>query len=197
MTTKGLALTLLALSACHKASAPPVASGTAVAGVPGQAGPLSLEVPRDAVAETPASPMRLGQWKLPRAAGDGEDAQLLVFFFGAGQGGTPAVNLQRWCAQFTDEGGAAACQQSQPLTSAAHGLTVTRVAYRGRYKAMDMLTNQDVDKPNQELLAAIVESPKGMYFIKLLGPEATVAAQHAFFEQRLLPSLALRPDATP
>ena len=187
---------MLLLPACHKPQGP-VAQGTAVPGVTGEAGPLSLEVPKDAVKEKPASEMRLGQWKLPRAPGDTDDAQLLIFFFGAGQGGTPQVNLQRWCAQFTDEQGAPACQQSQPAASAPHGLTVTSAAYRGRYKAMDMLTQQDVDKPKQELLAAVVETPKGMFFIKLLGPEATVAAQHAFFEQRLLPSLALRPDATP
>jgi hypothetical protein len=46
-------------------------------------------------------------------------------------------------------------------------------------------TDEIVDKPDQALLAAIVMSPHGPYFFKLLGPKATVDAQAATFRAAL------------
>ena len=49
----------------------------------------------DAGACDPNKPMRKAQYTLPRAEGDGEDATLIVHYFG-GQGGSREVNLERW-----------------------------------------------------------------------------------------------------
>ncbi len=45
--------------------------------------------------ETPASEMRVGQFVLPRSNPEGEDAELVVYFFG-GSGGSIEANLARW-----------------------------------------------------------------------------------------------------
>ncbi|MBO0697548.1 MAG: hypothetical protein J2P46_04075, partial [Zavarzinella sp.] len=49
--------------------------------------------------EPPANEMRLAQFKLPKADGDPEDAQLIIYKF-AGGSGTAEQNLQRQRAKF-------------------------------------------------------------------------------------------------
>src|SRR4051812_28181603 len=49
--------------------------------------------------EPAANAMRLAQFKLPKAEGDDEDAQLIIYPFPGGSG-TPEQNLQRQLAKF-------------------------------------------------------------------------------------------------
>ena len=43
--------------------------------------------------------MRVAQYKLPKVEGDKEDASLVLYYFGATQGGTAQANIDRWIAQ--------------------------------------------------------------------------------------------------
>ncbi len=43
--------------------------------------------------------MRFAEFTLPRAAGDFEDAQLVIYFFGKGAGGNVEDNIDRWLSQ--------------------------------------------------------------------------------------------------
>jgi hypothetical protein len=201
--TMALACLLLSTSGCKKdepvvavtaatATTPAAPKGVPMQTTPATAGALHFAAPQDAVSETPSSQMRAGQWRIPKREGDTEDASLIVFFFGAGQGGSAAQNVQRWCAQFTDEKGAPVCQQSEPKAEQVNGLNVTRVVYKGRYQAQDMLSGQPIDKPGQELLAAVVESPSGNFFVKLQGSQKTVSAYEAYFDGQLVPSLSVK-----
>ena len=45
-----------------------------------------------------ASSMRVAQYSLPRADGDAEDAELVLYYFGGGGGGVDA-NIERWLGQ--------------------------------------------------------------------------------------------------
>src|SRR5207247_11454039 len=47
-----------------------------------------------------SSEVRAAQWRLPRATGDAEDGEAILFFFGAGKGGGAAENLARWYGQY-------------------------------------------------------------------------------------------------
>src|SRR5215510_5307663 len=83
---------------------PPVsqASGSAVPAAPppgsGEGGTsVRWKAPAGWIAETPSSPMRKAQYRVPGPGGDGECA---VFYFGPGQGGDPMANAQRWAGQF-------------------------------------------------------------------------------------------------
>jgi hypothetical protein len=63
---------------------------------------------------------------------------------------------------------------------------MTVVSVSGHYHAAAMPGSDEiVDKADQALLAAIVMSPHGPYFFKLLGPKATVDAQAAAFRAAL------------
>jgi len=47
----------------------------------------------------PASSMRVAEFIVPKASGDSEDADVIIYYF-AGGGGSVEANLQRWTSQF-------------------------------------------------------------------------------------------------
>jgi hypothetical protein len=78
----------LICSACGKNSV-----ATAPGNKTGQAaGELRYNVPEGWQAEKPNSNMRVAQYKLPKAEGDSADAELVLYYFGQGQGGSAPVS---------------------------------------------------------------------------------------------------------
>src|SRR6185436_3558301 len=69
---------------------------------------LKFTVPTGWVEEPRSSSMRVAQYKLPKAAADTEDASLVVYYFGQGQGGSTAANVERWVGQLKQTDGNAA-----------------------------------------------------------------------------------------
>jgi hypothetical protein len=141
--------------------------------------------------EPPTSTMRLLQYRVAGAGGAGS-ATFVVYYFGAGQGGSNAANIERWQSQFTTADGGPV----EPVitTSKAGDVPVTLVELRGSY-ARSLGMGQGVDaQPDQTLLAAIVETPKGNLFAQLHGPTATVAPARGDFEAFLV---GLKPVARP
>src|SRR6266545_2376931 len=63
------------------------------------AGEFRFKVPAGWTVETPTYEMRVAQYKLPKADGDSEDALLVVYYFGQGQGGSAQANIDRWLNQ--------------------------------------------------------------------------------------------------
>src|SRR5262249_45098945 len=73
----------------------------------------------------PTSSMRKAQYRIPKAAGDAEDGECAVFYFGAGQGGDVKANVDRWAGQFVD---AAGKTPSPTITeTTAGGMKVSKV----------------------------------------------------------------------
>ena len=60
-------------------------------------GQLVWTVPDSWTSEPPANAMRRAQYRVP---GPGGDAELVVFYFGPGEGGDPRANAERWAGQF-------------------------------------------------------------------------------------------------
>lgn len=136
---------------------------------------LRFKVPEAWVSEQPSSSMRVGQYKLPRAEGDTEDASLVLYYFGQGQGGSVQANIDRWLGQMQQADGSDSRDKAKTENLTVNGLKVTTVDVTGRYTAeMSPGNGTFADKPNYRLRAAIVETPKGAYFAKLVGPEKTV-----------------------
>src|SRR5436189_1548361 len=86
---------------------------------------LKFKTPVGWVEEKPSSNMRVGQFKLPKAADDTEDALLVVYYFGQGQGGGTAANIERWVGQMKQPEGTATKPSEETLT--VNGLKVTSV----------------------------------------------------------------------
>ncbi|MGB9233905.1 MAG: hypothetical protein WCC04_05790 [Terriglobales bacterium] len=131
-----------------------------------------------------ARPMRAATYTIAPAAGDTASAECVVYFFGAGQGGSVQANLDRWKGQMVAPGGNPSDAKIAKRT--IHGLAVTTIDASGDYTGMGgpMASSKSVQS-NYRLLGAIVEGPGGNVFIKFTGPAKTIAASQAAFEQLL------------
>ena len=139
-------------------------------------GDLHFKAPDGWVTEKASSSMRVAQYKLPKAEGDNDDASLVVYYFGAAQGGTPQANIDRWIAQMQQPDGSSSKDKAKTETTTVNGLKVTTVDVGGTYTAeMAPGSGSFHNDTNYRLRAAVVETPKGYYFIKLAGPSKTVA----------------------
>jgi hypothetical protein len=125
------------------------------------------------------SGMRKATYAVPKAAGDAEDGELAVFYFGPNMGGSIDANAERWIKQFSDVDP----KQIKRDQRSANGLLQHTIEIpKGTY-ASGMPGAPATPKSGYALLGAIVETPVGNYFFKLTGPLKTVAgAREAFFK---------------
>ena len=143
---------------------------------------LKFTVPAGWVEEERTSSMRVAQYRLPKATGDAEDASLVLYYFGQGQGGSTAANIERWVNQIQQADGSASKGKAKEENLEANGLKVTTVDVSGTYVAETAPGSGNFhNKPGYRLRAAVVETPKGSYFVKLVGPEKTVAQWNESF----------------
>jgi len=173
-------LTLM-LNGCSKNSAsvqsqsPGTANANKSESAVNSGGQLVTKVPSGWVSEKPSSDMRLAQFKLPKAGNDSEDALLVVYFFGKGQGGTPEANIDRWVAQVKQPDGSDSKDKAKVGKLTVNGLQVNTVDVSGNYSGgMSADSAPHDSKSIYRLRGAIVETPGGSYFVKLTGPENTV-----------------------
>ena len=139
-----------------------------------QKGELKFRVPPGWVEEERTSSMRVAQYRLPKAEGDTEDASLVLYYFGQGQGGSTAANIERWVGQMKQTDGSAA-KGGKMINTETAGLKMTTLDVSGTYVAETAPGSGTFhNKPAYRLLAAVVETPNGSYFVKLVGPEKTV-----------------------
>ncbi|HEX5966464.1 MAG TPA: hypothetical protein VFY51_11060 [Pyrinomonadaceae bacterium] len=133
---------------------------------------LRYKVPAGWVEEERSSSMRVAQFKLPRTEPDTEDASLVLYYFGKDQGGSAAANVERWASQIQAPDGSKA-RTGETLT--ASGLKITTVDGEGTYVAETAPgSGEFLKKPKYRLSAAIIETPNGSYYVKLIGPQSTV-----------------------
>jgi hypothetical protein len=153
---------------------------------------LKFDMPQGWVSKAPASSMRVAEFSLPKAAGDAEDASLAVFYFG-GQGGTVQANLDRWIGQMTQPDGRASRDVARTTRLSPRGLPITLVDLSGTYVAeVSPGSTERFNKPGFRLRAAVIETKEGPYFVKLTGPEKTVARWDDAF-MTFLKSLRVEP----
>jgi hypothetical protein len=140
-------------------------------------------VPAQWQAQQPESSMRLAQFAVPAAdAGEGDGAEMVVYYFGPTQGGSLEANVERWQSQFTGpDGGRVEPEITELTTPQGGGFEATLVSLRGSYARGVGMGPADDALPNRMLLAGIVETPEGKLYPQLHGPAALVAAQRPAF----------------
>jgi hypothetical protein len=137
-------------------------------------------VPAGWTPRAPSSTMRLAEYTVAPKGGAGA-AEVVVYFFGRGQGGSVEANVERWRGQFSEPDGGAVPERITRDTSA--GFPITFADFRGTYRRGMGAGSADSVRGGQELLAAIAETPRGTLFVQLFGPIARVSAeQPAFLE---------------
>jgi hypothetical protein len=151
------------------------ASGAAV-----ELGGLKADAPKDWKESPASSAMRIKQFTVPGKAGD---AEVVIFFFGQGQGGSVEDNLARWKQQFQPPAGKTIEQTSKTETIKGAGASSTLLDISGTYmfKARPMDPGPGEPRANYRMLAAVLGTPKGNYFIRMVGPDKTVTAAKKSF----------------
>jgi hypothetical protein len=153
-------------------------------------GPFSLAPPADWTTKPTTSNMRAGDFLLPGKPG--AEAELIVYYFGSQGAGTVEDNVNRWVDQFQQPDGKPSRDVAKIEKTKFGGQGATYVSLTGRYVNQGMPGGGDpVDKPDQALLAAIVDSPQGPYYFKLVGAKTTVDANAKAFRS-MLESLSVR-----
>ena len=143
---------------------------------------LTYTAPAGWKAVTTSSSMRVAQFTVPRASGDTQDAELVVYYFG-GSGGTVDANIDRWVGQMQQSDGRPSSAAMKRQSRTVNGMKVTLVDVSGTYVAeVTPGSPQRHNSPNFHLRAAVIETTNGPYFIKLTGPAKTVAAAEKPFE---------------
>ncbi len=142
---------------------------------------LRFDAPVDWIQVETSSPLRVAQFGLPRVAGDTEDAELTVYYFG-GEGGTVQANLERWTNQMLQPDGRPSSEVATTTSFQVAGLTITLLDVPGIYAAeVAPGSRMRYYKRGFRLKAAVVDTPSGPYFFKLTGPGRTVANwEHGF-----------------
>ena len=141
---------------------------------------LKFDAPTGWVSKTPSSSMRLADFTLPKVANDPEDGTLTVYYFG-NQGGSVQANIDRWIGQLTQPDGRASKDVAKTTTlESKSGLKITLLDVSGTYVAeVTPGSAERFNKPGFRQLAAVVDTPNGPHFVKVVGPLATVAKWEA------------------
>jgi len=172
---------LLATLAAAPAAAGPHGSGS----MPTGAGP-SLPAPAAGwVAVPDPQPPRRASYVLPRERGDTRDAELVVFFFGEGNGGSAEANVARWKTLFEPPAGRSIDDVTSVKTREQGKQRVTIVDISGTYLYRARPVDSSIEperRPGHRMIAAAVEGPAGPYFVRLVGPARTVARHQKAFD---------------
>jgi hypothetical protein len=146
------------------------------------AGGLSFAAPPAWKSRPAAGTMRVAEFVIPKVAGDAEDAELIVYFFGISAGSVDA-NIDRWIGQMQQPDGSASRDKARREAQTINGLKVAMVDVAGTFVAeVRPGATEHYNKPGFRLRAAVVETPRGPYYIKMTGPAKTVAAADADFK---------------
>lgn len=135
---------------------------------------LTLNLPKTWKVSPNSSTMRLATYEIPKAENDPEPGELTVFNF-AGGGGGVAENLTRWIGQFSSEGRTATVKKGK---AGENNYYITDIAGTFQKPKGPPVLRQTEPAEGYRMLGVIIElEGKGIYYLKLTGPDATVKAQ--------------------
>ncbi|HVX09677.1 MAG TPA: hypothetical protein VHC22_00610 [Pirellulales bacterium] len=155
-------------------------------------GQFELGVPEGWVSKRPKVNIIEYEFEVPASKGDDKPARATVM----GAGGTVDENLSRWYGQFRQPDDSDTKKAAKVEKKDIAGQHVTVVDISGTYldkPAGPFAGGAAIDRENYRMLAAIIETNKkgtktGNYFIKLIGPNQTIADNKQAFD-RMIDSL--------
>jgi len=131
--------------------------------------------------ETPSNNMRMAQFKIPKAEGDKDDAELAVFAFPGGSGSVKD-NLARQLVKFIEEGRK---EKVDKLTVGGIEATYQDVSGTYKKKAFPMAEKFTPTEGYRQLYVVFEAKDGKQYYLTLLGPTKTVEAEKKGFEEFL------------
>lgn len=163
---------------------PPVGGNPHAGGMPGGmpgavpaaagAGPAAdhFKPPEGWQSETPSSNMRLLQYRLPRADGENQDAEVAVF---TRIMGSAKENIDRWRGQFSEvvQGKDKVETLTEGVKGTVHFLDISG-KFGGGMSPMAGAHGAGGAPTETRMIAAVVEHPSGPFYVKVSGPPATM-----------------------
>lgn len=168
------------LAACALTLAASAGNAEEPAAKPLKVGPLSFTVAAPwKVSDTP-KPMSQGTIDLPGKEG-APGLSASFYHFGAGQGGDLQGNIQRWKGMFEASPEARTVKEEMDFGKAK----ATLVSITGTYVG-SRFTPEKEPRAGYTLLAAVLPTDDGDIYVRLVGPDAGVAAAKEEFKKLLL-----------
>jgi hypothetical protein len=133
---------------------------------------IKLNVPKSWKQEEASNALRLAQFRIPAAEGDAEPAELAI---SPPIGGTAKANIERWISQFDSSGRTVKMTKG---TSSQGDYVFVELS--GTYKKPDgpPVLGRTKSMPGYRMHGVILTvKGSGNLFLKLTGPDKTVAAQ--------------------
>jgi hypothetical protein len=131
-------------------------------------GNLLANVPDSWMGIRPTSSMRLMEFRLGLVT---DDATLAIF---KNIGGSIDDNLERWSSQF---GYLLSDSEVNIRAENINGMQVSIISIIGTYTNRMAFSKPTQPKPNYRLLGAIADTPDGLYYFKLTGPNTVITGK--------------------
>lgn len=140
---------------------------------------FTFEYSKPWIRQQVTSSMRAGQLTYDHEDENLKDVDVVIYFFGQGQGGGIQANIDRWIGQF--EG----TPESKTEEREMGDRKVTFLEATGTYMESmgGPFSGNKTAKPDYMMLAAILPSPQGAVFLKLTGPKDSVKAMQEAFDK--------------
>jgi hypothetical protein len=147
---------------------------------------LQSRAPADWKEAETSGQFRAYQFQVPRADGDKADADVIVFFFGTGSGGSVAQNIPRWKGQFNPPEGKTIDDVSKLERFKVGDVDVAYFDVTGTYKfkarPFDPNAREEL-RPDYRMIMVYFGTKKGPYFIRFIGPAKTVTQHKKGFDE--------------
>lgn len=155
-------------------------------GAPVKLDGLESRVPADWQEEPPTNRTRLKQFRLSPIGDDKDNIEVVIFYFGEGQGGSVEDNVKRWKGFFVPPEGKKIDDVAKVEKIKVGDVPVTYLDIHGTYsfKFPPFDPNAKTTlRPNYRMLGVVFESKKGPYFIRMVGPADSVAHYKRGFDE--------------
>lgn len=137
---------------------------------------VTLRAPQNWERQQPEQATRAAEFQVP-AEGGGEEATLIVYYFGPEGAGTAEDNIQRWIGQFEQPDGSPSDEVAQTEQRTFAGMSAHTVSLSGTYVAQAVPgEGEPMNEEGWALRGVVLETESGPYYFKLVGPEETVQA---------------------
>jgi hypothetical protein len=143
-------------------------------------GKISLAAPADWKKQQPSVRIIEAEFAIPAVDGDKNDGRLTIM----AAGGSVEANIDRWVGQFSQPDGKSTKDQTKTEKITVDGQEVHLVDISGTYKDQRGPFAPAQTYENYRMVAAIVSTKDaGRYFLKLYGPQKTIAANEEAFRK--------------
>ena len=148
-----------------------------------EAARLRFNVPSSWTRTPATSDTQAARFRLPAAAGDLADTDVVLFFAGEGKKPTDA-QLEHWHARFNQPDGRPTKSVAEVTKRTVNGLAITTIDVSGDYVGTTK-SGVRASVSGYRMLGAIIKGEGRQWVFEVVGPRATVAAERADFDALL------------